>query len=137
RDAGIQLPDIGLGDHHVLGESAVSIDADDFHVLADVGFAGAALQAFAAGDVHLGGNEIAFFHARDFIAVGNDFAAELVPGNERRMNAPLGPAIPLVDVEVGAADGSDFHFDQNIRASEAWDLDLANLGAGAGLRFDH
>src|SRR5438477_3645208 len=137
RDAGIQLPDIGFGDHHVLGESAVGIDADDFYVLADVGFAGAALQAFTAGDVHLGGNEIAFLHAGDFVAVGNHFAAELVAGDQRRMNAPLRPAIPFVDVEVGAADGGDFYFDQNIRASEAWDFDLANLGAGGGLRFDH
>jgi len=32
----------------------------DYYVLADVRFAGAALQAFAAIDVHFGGDEVAF-----------------------------------------------------------------------------
>ncbi len=90
--------------------SCVGVDADDLHVLADVGFAGAALQTLAAGDVHLGGNKIPFFYARDFIAERDDFPAEFVPGDERRVNTPLGPAVPLVNMEVSAADGSDFDF---------------------------
>ena len=52
-DCGIQFPDVRLGDHHELGERPVRIDADDFHVLTDVGLTGTALQAFAAGHVHL------------------------------------------------------------------------------------
>jgi hypothetical protein len=39
----MEFPDIRFGDDDVLGESSVGVDADDFHVLADVGFAGAAL----------------------------------------------------------------------------------------------
>ncbi len=62
RDRRIELPDIGLGNDDVFGEGAVGVDADDLHVLADVRFAGAALQALAAGDVHLGGDEVAFLH---------------------------------------------------------------------------
>src|SRR6266404_9792711 len=117
RNRGIEFPDIRFGDDHVLGKSAISIDADDLHVLADVSFAGAALQTLAAGYVHLSGNEIAFFHAGDFIAEGYYFAAELVSGDERRMNASLCPAVPLVNVKVSAADGGDFYLDQDIGAS--------------------
>ena len=40
RDRQIQLPDVGLGNHHVLCKRAIGIDADDPHVLADVRFAG-------------------------------------------------------------------------------------------------
>ena len=99
--------------------------------------AGAALQTLAAGHVHFGGNEIAFLYAGDFIAEGDYFAAELVSGDERRMNASLGPAVPLVNVEVGAADGGDFDFDQDVRASERGDFDLADLRARRGFRLHH
>ena len=137
RNGGIELPDIGFGNDHVLGEGAVGIDADDFHVLADVRFAGAALQALAASHVHLGGDKVAFFHAGDFIAESRDFAAEFVAGNQRRVNAVLRPAIPVVDVQVGAADGRDFHFDQDVVASEGGNLYFADLRARRGFRLDH
>src|SRR5271166_1724218 len=45
----IELPDVRFGDDDVLGERAVRVDADDLHVLADVGFPDAALQTLAAG----------------------------------------------------------------------------------------
>ncbi len=135
RNRGIELPDIRLGNHHVLGERAVGVHANDFHVLADVGFAGAALQALAAGHVHLGGNEVAFLHAGDFIAERGHFAAELVPGNQRRMNPVLRPAVPVVNVQVGAANGRDFHLHQHVGAPESWNLDLANLRARGRFRL--
>ena len=53
RDRWVKLPDIRFGDNDVLGKSSVRIDADNLHVLADVGFTSAALIAFAASHVHL------------------------------------------------------------------------------------
>ena len=136
-DGGIKLPDVRLRNDHVLGEGAIGIYADDLHVLADVSFAGAALQALAAGHVHLGGNEVAFLDAGDFIAECGHLAAELMPWNQRRMNAVLRPAIPVVDVQVGAADGCDLHLDQNVGPAESWDLYLANFRAGCGFWLYH
>src|SRR5262249_48647293 len=43
RNRRVDLPDVGLGNLHELGECAVGVYADDLYVLADVGFAGAAL----------------------------------------------------------------------------------------------
>ena len=43
RNRRIQLPDVGLGNHNVLGEGAVGVHTNDLHVLADVRLAGAAL----------------------------------------------------------------------------------------------
>src|SRR5580704_1838856 len=137
RNARVELPDVRLGDDHVFGESAVGIDANDFHVLADVSFAGAALQTFAAGDVHFRGNEVAFLHAGDFVAEGHHFAAEFVSGNQRRVNASLRPAVPLIDMKIGAADGGDFDFDQDIGTSEGGDFDLADVGARSRLGFHY
>src|ERR1022692_1743358 len=105
RNGGIKFPDIRFRNDDVLGEGAVGIDADDLHVLANVSFAGAALQALAARHVHLGGNKIAFLHAGHFIAERGHLAAKLVSGNQRRMNTALGPAIPVINMQVGAADG--------------------------------
>src|ERR1044071_2933141 len=107
RDSGIELPDIRFGDDDVFGEGAVGVDADNFDVLTDVSFAGAALQALAASHVHLGGNEVALLDAGDFVAKGRYLAAELVSWNQRRMDAILRPAVPVVNVQVGAADGRD------------------------------
>ncbi len=41
-------------------------------------------------------------------------AAKLVSGNERRMDAALRPLVPLVDVQVGAADGGHLDLHQNV-----------------------
>src|SRR5262249_32959179 len=102
----IQLPDVGFWDLYELCEGAVSIHADDFYELADVRVAGTALQALAACDVHLGGNEISLFDAGDFAAVCDHLAAKFVSRDERRTYAALGPTIPIVDMQIGTADGS-------------------------------
>src|SRR5260370_28490953 len=86
RDGWIELPDVRLRDYHVLGEGAIGVDADDFYVLADVRFAGAALQALAAGHMHLGRNKITFLHAGHFVPESGYLAAKLIPRNQWRLD---------------------------------------------------
>ena len=89
-------------------------------MLADVGFTGAALVTLAARHMHLGGNKIAFFHRRHVLAGGHHVAAKLMAGNQRRLDAVLRPLVPVVYVQIGAADGRHLHFHQNIvRAKSA------------------
>ncbi len=133
---GIELPDIRFRNHHVFGERPIGVDADDLHLLADVRFARAALQAFAAGDVHFGGNKIAFLHARNFVAERGHLAAKFMPRNQRRMNAVLRPAIPVVNVQIGSADRGYLHLDQYIAAPEGRNLYLADVRSGRCFRFD-
>jgi len=135
--AGSSFQIFDSGDDNVLGERSVAVDADDFHVLADVGFAGAALQTLAAGHMHFGGHEIAFLDAGDFIAERDHLPAEFVSGDQRRMNASLSPAVPFIDVEIGAADGCDFDLDEDFGASVAGNFDFANFRARRGFRLDH
>src|SRR5271157_989701 len=137
RDGRIELPDIRLGNDDIFGEGAVGVHADDLHMLADVRFAGAALQALAAGHVHLGGNEIAFLDARYFVTDRFDRAAELVPGNQRRMNAALCPLVPLVNVQVGAAYGRHLDLDQYVGQAKLRFGNFADLRARRGLRLYH
>src|SRR6266851_8347312 len=135
RNGRIQLPNIRLRNYHVLRKCSVRIHTDDLYVLADVGFAGAALQALAAGHVHLRGNEVTLLHAGDFISAINHFATELVPRNQRRMDASLSPAVPFIDMQIGAADRSDFDFYQDVSAAELRDLYFANFRSRGGTGF--
>src|SRR5579863_1345257 len=134
---GIEFPDIRFGDEDVFGKCAVGVNANDLYVLADVSFTGPALQAFAAGDMHLGRNEVALLHTGDFIAKCGDLSAELVARNQRWMNSVLRPAVPVVNVEISAANRRDLHLDQYIGAAEGGDLYLANIGARSRFGFDH
>jgi len=137
RNGGIELPDVRLRNHYVLGEGPVGVDADDLYVLADMGLASAALQTLSTGHVHFGGNEVALFHAGDFVAEGGDFPAEFVPGNQRRMNAFLRPSIPVINMQISSADGRDVHLNQDFVGAEGRNVYFANLRAGRGLRLDH
>src|SRR6202034_4766510 len=136
-DCGIELPDIRLRDHHVFGKGAVGVDADDLHALANVRFAGTALQTFAASDMHLGGNEVAFLNTGDLVAESGDFPTKLMPGDQRRVNTILGTAVPVIDVEIGAADGRHLHFDQHVATSEGRDLYFANIRSRCRFWLDH
>src|ERR1700676_332576 len=51
------------------------------------------------------------------------------------MDAVLRPPVPVVNMQVGAADGRDFYFDQNLVAPEAGDFDFTNLRARCGFRL--
>ena len=102
-DGRVNFPDIAYGDTHEFGETAVGIDADDFHVLAEVGLSHAAGAATSAIHVHFGANEIARLDRGD---LGSNFvhgAAEFMPECHRRVNPRSGPAIPAVNVQVGPA----------------------------------
>ncbi len=60
-------------------------------------------SALAARHMHLGRDEVALLDAGDLIAERGYFPAELMPRNQRGMNAVLRPAVPVVNVQVGAA----------------------------------
>jgi len=108
-NCGVELPDIWGGNFHELRECAVLIDADDAQVLADVRFAQPALVAVAAIHVHFGADEIALLDCGYFVADALDDAAEFVAQGQGRLDAPLRPAVPAVNVQVGSADRSRLH----------------------------
>ena len=136
-NGGIDLPDIRFRNANVLGEGAIGVNADDLHVLADVRFANAALKALAASHVHLGADKVAFLDGGDLAAHGGDRAAEFMTGNQRRVNALLRPSVPIVDMQIGPADGGDLHLHQHIVGAEAGNFDVADFSAGAAGGLDH
>src|SRR5882724_3467202 len=93
-------------------------------------FACAALQTLPASHMHFGRDEISFLYACDFVAESRHLSAEFMPRNQRRMNAPLGPTIPVVDMQIGPADGRNFDLDQYFTRTKLWNRNFADFRTG-------
>src|SRR6185437_11512751 len=119
-----------------LGEAPGSVHAEDAHRLADVRLAAAALEAMAAVHVHVGGDILTGLEALDLAAHAFDVSAELMAERQRRVDAPLSPAVPFIDVEVGAADGGGVHPHQHVTRADFGHGNSLQLGAGGGAGFD-
>ena len=74
----------------------------------------------AAGDVALGRDEVADGDVPDVGADLDDGARELVAERDRRLDAPGGPAVPEMDVEIRPADARRLHLDDDVRRRRAW-----------------
>ena len=115
----------------------LAVYADNLYVLANVCLAGAALQALATGHMHLSGDGVAFLDASDLAANRFDHTAEFVTRYQWRMNAPLRPLVPVVDVKVGTTDGSNFDFDENVCGAEFGFRYLADFAARRRCGLDY
>ena len=130
-------PGVLRGEGQIFGETAVAIHSDNGDVLADVRPAGAALGADTAHDVTFGGDEIPGHHRRNLRAHLDHLAAELVAGDDRRLDTALRPGIPVPDMQIGAADGGRPDLDQHITRPHGGDVHPLHLQSGPRLRFDH
>ena len=112
RDGGRELPDVGLGDDSVACEGAVGIDAEDADVLADVGLPVRHCRHLPQATCISALTRSPSLTVETPRPAGNH-SGKLVAGNERRMDAALGPWIPVEDVQVGSADAGCLDTDQH------------------------
>ena len=117
RNRRVQLPDIRRRNFDELRERAILINTDNPQILADVRFAQPALVTVPATDVHLRADKISRPHRGNFVANPLHHAAKLVPQSHRRLDAPLRPSIPPINVQVRPANRSRTHTHQHIRRS--------------------
>jgi hypothetical protein len=68
----------------------------------------------------------------DVVAGRHDFPDKLVADHHRWLDGLLGPMVPVVDVNVSAADGGFFDLDEDVVDSGAGDGHFGELKAGAG-----
>ena len=68
----------------------------------------------AAGDVTLAGDPLADLEPDDVGAELLDLAHELVPDDHRHWDGRLRPRVPVVDVQIGAADRGLANADQHL-----------------------
>src|SRR3954469_5115505 len=97
---------------------------------------GHAVAAAAAHDVPLAADEIADLEAADVRAALHDLADELVPDHQRHRNRLLRPRVPVVDVQVGAADPGLAHPDQDVVDTDLRNGDVLERQARRSLRLD-
>ena len=97
------MPNVRRWHRDELGEAPIAIDANDLRVRADVRVARAAEQASSVDDVALRRHAISLVNVGDETADLDHLAGELVPDDDRRLDASLRPRIPVVDMHVGAA----------------------------------
>ncbi|MNI83087.1 hypothetical protein D3C73_1398630 [compost metagenome] len=73
-----------------------------------------AVAADSADHVSFAGDPVPYFDVADVLADFHYFAIEFVAGNEGRFDDALGPGVPALDVEVGAADAGGHHTDFDV-----------------------
>jgi hypothetical protein len=83
-----------------------------------------AIATMSTGDVTFADNQVAFCKSFDVIADLINNADKLMPNDHRHPNHLLRPSIPVVDVQVRAADGRFQNADQHIVTAELWNGNL-------------
>jgi hypothetical protein len=132
RDGRVDVDGVAGGNAEVLGEGALAVHADTLGVLAEVAAAGEAVAADAADDVALAIDKVAGLEADHVAADLLDHADKLVSDDHRHRDGLLGPRVPVVDVDVGAADRSLLDLDQHVVDAGFRHRDLGELEPGTG-----
>src|SRR5208282_5222955 len=108
---------IGRGNFHEFREGPIQIDSDNLQVLADVRLSEAALLAMPAIQVHLRADKVAGPHGRYLFAGLLHNPAKLVAKRDGRLDAPLRPAVPPIDMQVRSTDRGGLYPHQYVRRS--------------------
>jgi hypothetical protein len=114
RDARPVVPDVGHREDDVLRERARPLDAEPDRVRAELATARHAVPTAPADDVALAPDDIARPEVAHVRADLRDLADELVADHERHRDRPLRPAVPAMDVDVGAAHPGLAHADLDV-----------------------
>ena len=113
-DIGGVVPDVGHRQGEILGKGAWPIDPHALRRLAKMAPAGEAVAAAAAHHMPLPRHDVAGKEVVDICADRHDLTDEFVPHGHRHGDRFLGPGIPVVDVEIGAADPGAIDLDQHV-----------------------
>ena len=135
RDGGVDGDGVCRRDAEELGEGAVAVHADPLRVLAQVPAPRQAVAAHAADDVALAVHEVALLEPLDRGADLLDHADKLVADDHRGLDRLLGPVVPIVNVDVGAADGRLLDPDQDVVGPGDGDRVFRQVEAGPGLQL--
>ena len=112
------LPEHRFRQSDILRERPVAIDPEDAIVLAHMRLPGTTLEALTTCDVRLGGDIIAHFDERDIRADLHDLAAHFMANDARRVDAAVGPGIPIVNMGICSAERGGCDADDSV--GRAW-----------------
>ena len=95
-------------------KAPVRVHADALGVRAQVAAPGEAVAAAPAHEVAFAADDVAGGEVGDVGADLDDLADELVPDHHRHRDRLLRPRVPVVDVQIGAADAGPVDPDQHV-----------------------
>jgi hypothetical protein len=124
RHVVVQVPHVCGGHRNVLGETAVTVDTNDFGVRTDMRVTRSAEQASAIDNMTFGRHTVAFFDIGHQAANLHDVAGKFMADYEWRTAPPFGPIIPVVNVDVGTADAGASDTNQNFVVTNFWDWNI-------------
>ena len=125
-------PDIGHGQRDVFGKGAGAVNAHAARAGAEMAASREAVTAASANHVALSADELAREKVGDICAYFDNFAHEFVAHHHGDRNGPLGPLIPLVDVDIGAADGGLLYLNENVVNADRGDRNIFQPESGFG-----
>ena len=111
---GIDLDDIIGRYADVFGKGTVALNADALGILTPLGVSGAAVAAMTAYDVAFTGNDLADLEALYAFTKGRYFTNVFMADVDADGDILLSPFIPVVYVDVSAADRCLMDLDQHI-----------------------
>jgi hypothetical protein len=135
-NAVVMVPDIGHGQSDILSKSARAIDADPFGMGTQMAATGQAIATMTADNVTFAANQVAGKEVRYIRTDFDNGADEFVPDNHRYRDGFLGPRVPIVDVQVGAADSRAIDLDQHIVDADCGPGNILKPQARFWLTFD-
>ena len=126
RDRARVFPDIHHRQDDIFRERAGAIHSHALRVRAKVTPPGEAIAAAPANDMPFPADQISGMKVRDVRSDLDNFAGKFVADDERHANCGLRPVIPIVDMQVGAANAGGQHAN----------LDVVDAGFGLGNIFE-
>ena len=108
------MPDIGERQCEVFGKCPWAVDAHPGGVFAEMAAPSQAVAASSADHMAFAADNIADMKA-DGVGTALDNAADkLMPHHHRHRDGLLRPGVPIVNMQVGAADSGAQHLDQHL-----------------------
>ena len=135
-DARPVMPDIRHRQGQIFREGAGTIHAHAHGVRAQVPAPRETVAAPPADHVALAADDFTGKEVVHIFADVDDFADEFVADHHGHGNGFLRPGVPLVNVQVGAADAGAVHADEDIIDPALRIGDILQPEAGFGFRFD-
>ena len=114
RQALVDDNDVGLRNTDIFGKRAVAINANTNGILAPLDIAGMAVTAMVAGNVPFARDALADMQPCHAFAERGDFADIFMTDGHGRLDVLLRPRIPVVDVDIRAADGGLVDLDEDL-----------------------
>src|SRR5205085_7413730 len=134
-DGGIVTPDIAHGERDVFGECPGAVDAHTLCMSTEMTTPSETVPAAAAHHVPFAADDLAGMKINHVGANSDDFSDEFVSNRHRNWDGGARPIVPVVDVDVSAADSCVSDADQNVVDANGGFGDIFEPQSRRGLAF--